>query len=195
MSSFKLNHNEQDDTKFDDVQQKRIFSGYPSSPINILSSDEQVDGPECLSKNFLSNMLSRNRRASISRPYFHHWRASRDSRYALKNLLAFSPRLGKRAYEDVNEFAKRQSGSIEEEEDNNNSSDLDKFLITFLGHLQSKKIDIIYEDSNKICLSKAITDDFMKEFMEKFNNNRREQEAREQLSKSKHPLVSRYRLG
>ena len=191
VSSFKLNNNEQDDTKFDDAQQMPTLSDYPSSSINFASNDKQADGQECLTKNLLLNMLSRNRRASISRPYFHHWRASRDSRYALKNLLAFSPRLGKRAYEVENEYAKRQSGSIEEEE-NKNLSDLDAFLSTLVGHLQSKKIDIVYEDANKICLSEAIDDNLMKEILEKFDNIRREQER---LSKNKHPLVSRYRLG
>ncbi|CAF4351416.1 unnamed protein product, partial [Adineta steineri] len=43
-------------------------------------------------------MLNRDRRASISRPYFQHRRPSRDNnRYPTKNSLAFSPRLGKRA--------------------------------------------------------------------------------------------------
>ncbi len=199
ISSFELNNDEQDETKLDDVQQMPIFPYHPSLPLNFLSNDKQTNDPTCLSKEFLSNMLSRNRRASISRPYFHHWRASRDnSRYASKNFLAFSPRLGKRAYEDENESAKRQGSLAVEEE--NSSPDLDAFILALGGHLQRKNIDIVYEDSNKICLSDAINDGLIKEVLEKFDSNRRQQEeqqqeARERNSKNKHPLLFRYRLG
>jgi hypothetical protein len=137
-------------------------------------------------------MLSRNRRASISRPYFHHWRQSRDNnRYISKNLLAFSPRLGRR----VNDGSIKRRAIVEEE---NNSSDIDLFLLTLAGYLQEKKINIIYEDSNKICLSNAINDDLFKEILDKFDANRRqqeEQETNEQNFKNKHPFIFRYRFG
>jgi hypothetical protein len=188
-----LINDEQDESKLDDVRQIPILP----DDSNFLSDGKQGNDPECLSKNFLLNILSRNRRASISRPYFHHWRASRDnSRYASKNLLAFSPRLGRRAYEGENEFDMHLNKHQAEEE--NSSPDLDALLLTLVGHLQRKKIDIIYEDSNKICLSEPITDGLIKEILEKFDSNRRqqeEQEARERNSKSKHPLLFRYRLG
>jgi hypothetical protein len=144
-------------------------------------------------------MLSRDRRASISRPYFRHWRGARDNTRYIKNLLAFSPRLGRRAYEDDDEsdvlIKKRQ---IEEE---NVSPDLDTFLINLINHLQRKKIDIVYEDPTKLCLSQAVSDGLIQEVLDKFDTNRRQQEeqekeeARERHSKGKHPLLFRYRLG
>jgi len=146
-------------------------------------------------------MLSRDRRASISRPYFHHWRPSRDnSRYISKNLLAFSPRLGKRADEDDNE-ADMYINKRQVEGDNGTPSDLDAFLANLIDHLERKKIDIVYEDSTKICFSEAISDAFIKEVLDKSYSNRRQQEeqdkeeAPERHSKGKNPLLFRYRLG
>ncbi|UJR22116.1 hypothetical protein I4U23_025180 [Adineta vaga] len=152
--------------------------------------------PECLSKNQLSNMLNRDRRASISRPYFHHWRPARDStRYSAKNSLAFSPRLGKRSYEDEQES----------DESNNKfayrSVDLETFLAILTGHLQEKKIHIVYEDSTKICLSQSISDSLIQQLLDKIDANRRDQNTQEKeeifgrQSSSKHPILFRYRLG
>jgi len=125
---------------------------------------------ECLPKNSLYNIISRDRRASISRPYFNHWRDSRDnSRYLSKNLLAFSPRLGKRDVED------------------------DGFIQFLINYLQTKNIDIIIDDDeNKICFSETIDDGLIKEAFEKFQIDQRQ---RERQRKSRHPLLFRYRLG
>ena len=182
-------NDDQHENKLDDIRQ-----------ISSLSTGRQGNGPECLSKNFLSNMLSRDRRASISRPYFSRWRGARDSsRFIPKNLLAFSPRLGKRAYEDddlVNVFIDKRQ--IDEEI---NSPDLETFLLALIGHLKGKNIDIVYEDPTKVCLSQAISNTLIQEVLEKFDANRRQQEeqdkeeTRERYSKSKHPLLFRYRLG
>lgn len=183
--SFAIVNDEQDESK---GEEERDLS-------SVLS--KQNNNPECLSKNVLYNLISRNRRASISRPYFHHWRGSRDnSRYSSKNLLPFSPRLGKRASEDDNEseghLIKRQA------EEEINTPDLDAFLSVLTGHLQRKKIDVTYEDPSKICLSEPVNEPSMKEIWDKFESHRRqqeEQEARERHSKGKHPLLFRYRLG
>lgn len=161
------------------------------------STSKQGNAPECLSKNILFNMISRTRRASISRPYFHHWRGSRDnSRYTSKNLLPFSPRLGKRMIEDENDFEddliKRQF------DDEINSPEFDAFLVVLMSYLQRKKIDIISEDASKICLSEPINEWAIRDVWERFESHRRaqeEQEARERHSKSKHPFLFRYRLG
>ncbi|CAF1345721.1 unnamed protein product, partial [Adineta steineri] len=127
--SFEIINDEQNEDKFDET---RHISSSSSSSLK-----KQENMPECLSKSQFLNMLNRDRRASISHPYFQHRRPSRDNnRYPTKNSLAFSPRLGKRPYEDENEFATR-------------SVDLDTFLVTLVGHLQGKKIDIVYEDSTK----------------------------------------------
>jgi hypothetical protein len=187
-------NDDQQENKLDDIRQiSSLSTGYSSA-------GKQGNGPECLSKSFLSNMLSRDRRASISRPYFSRWRGARDStRFIPKNLLAFSPRLGKREYEDddlSNVFIDKRQ--INEEI---NSPDLDTFLLSLFGHLKGKKIDIVYEDSTKVCLSQTISNTLIQEVLDKFDTNRRQQEeqdkeeARERFSKSKHPLLFRYRLG
>ncbi|CAF4201080.1 unnamed protein product, partial [Adineta steineri] len=92
-----------------------------------------------------------------------------------------------RAYEDENEFATR-------------SVDLDTFLVTLVGHLQGKKIDIVYEDSTKICLSQSISDTLIQQVLDKFDTNRRNQdiqekeEIRTRQQSAKHPVLFRYRL-
>ena len=238
ISSFEGVDDEQGEIKFDEIRQSS----------SSLYNEKQENSPECLAKNLFFNMLSRDRRASISRPYFskisrdqrasisrpyfskisrdrrasisrpyfnmlsrdqrasisrpyfHHWRSTRDnSRFSPKNFLAFSPRLGRGAddsdEESVHHLNKRQ---IEEEK---NTPDLDTFLLTLNNLLQKKKIDVIYEDATKICLSEPVTDALIKEVFDKFEANRRQQEeevaalAREQQSKGKHPLLFRYRLG
>jgi hypothetical protein len=86
-----INDNQIENNKFDEIRQ------IP------LSLEKQTNAPECLLKSQLSKIINRDRRASITRPYFQHWRLTRDnSRYSTKNSLAFSPRLGKRAYENDN---------------------------------------------------------------------------------------------
>jgi hypothetical protein len=191
---------DQGEYKFDDIRQISSLPYYSSVSSGLLSNGKQENGPECLSKNLLLNILSRDRRASISRLFFNHWRGSRDnSRYIPKNLLAFSPRLGKRAYEDDNEF--NVPINKQQVEEDNGTPDLDTFLVTLIGHLQRKKIDIVYEDSTKLCLSEAVNDGSIKEVLDKFYINRRQQEeqykeeARERHPKGKHPLLFRYRLG
>ncbi|CAF1480911.1 unnamed protein product [Adineta steineri] len=176
--SFEIINDEQNEDKSDETRQ-----------ISSSSLKKQENMPECLSKSQFLNMLNRDRRASISRPYFQHRRPSRDNnRYPTKNSLAFSPRLGKRAYEDENEFATR-------------SVDLDTFLVTLVGHLQGKKIDIVYEDSTKICLSQSISDTLIQQVLDKFDTNRRNQdiqekeEIRTRQQSAKHPVLFRYRLG
>lgn len=180
--SFAIGNDEEDESKNDD---ERDLSSVLSKTNN---------NPECLSKNLLYSLISRSRRASISRPYFHHWRGSRDnSRYSSKNLLPFSPRLGKRAIDDDNESEGRLIKHQAEEEIN--SPDLDAFLTVLTGHLQKKKIDVTYEDPSKICLSEPVNELSMKEIWDKFESHRRQQEAQERHSKGKHPLLFRYRLG
>ncbi|CAF1207175.1 unnamed protein product [Adineta steineri] len=178
--SFEIINDEQNEDKLDETRQ------ISSSSSSSLKKQENM--PECLSKSQFLNMLNRDRRASISRPYFQHRRPSRDNnRYPTKNSLAFSPRLGKRAYEDENEFATR-------------SVDLDTFLVTLVGHLQGKKIDIVYEDSTKICLSQSISDTLIQQVLDKFDTNRRNQdiqekeEIRTRQQSAKHPVLFRYRL-
>ncbi|CAF1127585.1 unnamed protein product [Adineta steineri] len=126
--------------------------------------------PNCLSKDLLSSVLHRNRRASISRPYFHPRAGSRDdnNRQGSKSVLAFSPRLGKRSYNDENEF--------------NN----------FIDYLQKKQIDVVYEDQTKICFSQIISDTFIQNALNKFHTNQYEQNLEEQRFKNKYPLLFRY---
>jgi len=143
-----------------------------------LSLGKQTNAPECLLKNQLSKIINRDRRASITRPYFQPWRLPRDnSRYSTKNSLAFSPRLGKRAYENGN---------------------VDTFLVNFADHLQKKQIDIIYEDSTKICLSQPISDALIQQVLDKVDRSRRNQDKEETRGRQtigKHPVLFRYRLG
>ncbi|CAF3604729.1 unnamed protein product [Rotaria sp. Silwood1] len=180
--SFVINNNDQIENKLDEIRQ--ISSSLPL--------EKQTNMGECLLKNHLSNILNRNRRASISRPYFNYWRPVRDnSRYSTKNSLAFSPRLGKRANEDINEL----------ENVVYRSTDFDTFLINLVGYLQDNKIDIVYEDSTKICFSQPISIEFIQQFLDKFHINRRNQneqmkkEIPERQSTGKHPVLFRYRLG
>ena len=166
-----------------------------SSPSDLISVGQEDNGPECLSKNLILNILyRRHRRASISRPYFYPGRGSRDdARYLSKSILAFSPRLGKRSNEDENEsdifIPKRQLKG------ENKPSDLETFLAILAIQLQRKQIDIIYEDSTKICLSQTVSDALIQEVIDKLHAYRRQQDIEEQQSKSKHPLMFRYRLG
>ncbi|CAF4585773.1 unnamed protein product [Rotaria sp. Silwood2] len=195
MSSFEIINNHQNEDKLDDI---RGSSSLPDDssllPSNLLSMEKKESDPECLSKDLFSNMFYRNRRASISRPYFHHWRRARDNnRHPTKNLLAFSPRLGKRAYDND-----QQSDVLinkQQLENENQLNDLDTFLI---GYLLGKNIDIIYEDPTKICLSQAINNDLIQEMFEKYHTNRSQQDkdnAREQHLSDKDPFWFRYRLG
>ena len=92
----------------------------------------------------------------MSRPYFHHCRKSRDNiRYKSRKLLAFSLRLGKRAYENYrisNSFiSKRQT------EKDNDFNGLDAFL----DYLQKQNIDIVCEDTRNISFSNVLSNDFL----------------------------------
>ena len=143
--------------------------------VQIILSFETTDNtPECLSKVQLLQLLKRDRRASISRSYFHHWHHTRDdSRYLPKKSFTFSPRLGKRA-NDLQDFA-----------------DL----------LREQQIDIIYEDSTKICLSQPISDTFLQDILSQVDVSRRSQDEHEKeethgrQTMGKHPVLFRYRLG
>ena len=119
-------------------------------------------------KDLLSNTIHRHRRALISRPYFHHWRKLRDNiRYKSRKLLAFSPRLGKRAYENdriLNSFiSKRQT------EKDNDFNGLD----TFLDYLQKQNINIVCEDTRKICFSKVLSNRVLRQILDRLNTNQR----------------------
>lgn len=192
ISSFQVINADQDENKFDDLRQIPNSPYYPSLPNN----GKQGNAPDCVPKSILSNMLSRDRRASISRPYFYLGRRSGENgRYISKNLLAFSPRLGKRSYENEVESPIRLNKR--EIDEDNNTPDLDLFLANLVDHLQSKRNDVVYEDSTKVCFSDTVNEATVKEVLEKLDSNRRQQEeeARERQSKGKHPLLFRYRLG
>ena len=172
--------------------------------------DDRANEPECIDKSDLSAMFNRERRASISRPYFHHWRGARENgRHSAKNQLAFSPRLGKRAVEDdVDDESElianlrhddKQGHGINDERlirwsrDVQRSADLEAFLLTFVDHLKRNRMDIVYEDASKICSARAIGD-----LLDEVHRHRREQDeddTRGQYTKGKHPLLFRYRLG
>jgi hypothetical protein len=179
ISSFDTLIDDQIENKFDEIQQ------IPSS------FEKSTNIPECLSKNYLLNILNRNRRASISRPYFHHWRPARDNGpYLASNSLAFSPRLRKRTYEGEKDLDEADSKFVYR------PTDLD----TVMNYLQEKKIDIIYEDSTKICLSQPISDVPIQQILDKidYRRNQNEQdkeEIRERQPIGKHSIIFRYRLG
>ena len=182
-----------------------------------LFRDDQGNGPECIDKSDLSAMFNRERRASISRPYFHHWRGARENgRHAAKNQLAFSPRLGKRMVDedDVDSESdlianlrrddKRVDGMNDEQrvqwtQNMQRSPDLDGFVGTFVDHLRWKRMHVVYEDARKICVSLAIDGDVIGNIVDSAHRRRREQDddddTRGQYVKSKHPLLFRYRLG
>ncbi|CAF1053925.1 unnamed protein product [Rotaria sordida] len=179
--------NDKNENKFDEIEQ---------IPSLLLLEKRQTNIHECLSKNHLSNILNRNQRASISRPYFNYWRPVRDNvRYSTKNSIAFSPRLGKRANQDRDQLENPDKNLV------NRSIDLETFLITLMSYLQEKKIDIIYEDSTKICFSQPIDITFIQQILDKYNTNRRYQDEQikedihERQSIGKHPVLFRYRLG
>ncbi|CAF0940671.1 unnamed protein product [Rotaria sordida] len=179
--------NDKNENKFDEIEQ---------IPSLLLLEKRQTNIHECLSKNHLSNILNRNQRASISRPYFNYWRPVRDNvRYSTKNSIAFSPRLGKRANQDRDQLENPDKNIV------NRSIDLETFLITLMSYLQEKKIDIIYEDSTKICFSQPIDITFIQQILDKYNTNRRYQDEQikedihERQPIGKHPVLFRYRLG
>jgi hypothetical protein len=179
-------NDDQNENKFNEIL---LSSYYSSVPL-----EKQANTLQCLLKNQLSKIINRDRRASISRPYFQHWRQARDhTRYSAKNALAFSPRLGKRVCENKldnvdNKFTDR-------------SIELNNFLVPFADHLQEKKIDIVYEDSTKICLSQPISDEFIQQVLDKVDISRlnQDEQDKEETSKrqtiGKHPVLFRYRLG
>lgn len=189
ISSFQVINDDQDENKFDEIRQISNIPSYSVLSSSLPNNGKQGNSPDCLTKQLLSSVLTRDRRASISRPYFNHLRGSRDnSRYISKNLLAFSPRLGKRSVEDDNELNNHLNQQQNDEE-------LDLFLSHLVNHIQNKRNDIVYEDSTKICFSESINDGTMKEALEKYDAHRRLQEEQERQSKNKHPLLFRYRLG
>ncbi|UJR27108.1 hypothetical protein I4U23_008407 [Adineta vaga] len=127
-----------------------------SEPLSFSSTSERND-PECISKKLLSNFINRNRRASISRPYFQHWRGSRDEdRYGSKSFWAYSPRLGKRAYN--NNYDQQMK-----------PADLQTLLAFLNDNLLEQPIDIVYADSTTICFSRSINDAFIREILENFS--------------------------
>ena len=158
------------------------------SSLETTDHAQNEDTPQCFSKVRLSQTLNRDRRASISRPYFHHWRQSRDnSRYIAKNSLAFSPRLGKRADENENELENADDQLVYQ------PVDLDAFLVALIAQLQEKNIDIVYEDSTMICLSQPINDSFIQQILDQ--NDQENRETRRRQAIGKHPVLFRYRLG
>ena len=135
--------------------------------IESFDDAEPVSTPDCLSKDQLLGVFDRERRASISRPYFSHWRPARDNRrYAAKNSLAFSPRLGKRAA-DVSP-----------------STDLDAFLSTLNDQLKAKHIDVVHEDSTQICWSQPIVGVLVQWLADQAENDRHYRDTRR-----KHPVL------
>lgn len=125
---------------------------------NLLTDEKPDNSAQCLSKNLLlANTHPQHRRASISRPYFHHWRAAREnSRPSLKNFLAFSPRLG-RANED---------------DETLQFLDSEFFGLSIFGRINEKKYSIVYEDSNKICSVRLSNEDLLGEILDKVGANR-----------------------
>ena len=69
-------------------------------------------------------------------------------------------------------------GADEEPEDEKDSKptppfvSADTFLISLMGHLQEKKLNIVYEDSTKICSSQVIGDDIIMEILDKMGVSR-----------------------
>ncbi|CAF2118242.1 unnamed protein product [Rotaria magnacalcarata] len=166
IESFEPISNDQWESNSDGLEQILSIPDYSSSLPDPLSVLKEENAFECLSKVSLSKMFNRYRRASISRPYFHNWRAARENnRLASKNLLLFLPRLGKRAYEDEQKqdivFNKQPT------ERDNDFNDLHVFL---LGYLKGKNIDITYEDSTKICLTQSIDNDTIEKILDIFYN-------------------------
>ncbi|CAF0902035.1 unnamed protein product [Rotaria sordida] len=151
--------NDKNENKFDEIEQ------IPS----LLSLEKrQTNIHECLSKNHLSNILNRNQRASISRPYFNYWRPVRDNvRYSTKNSIAFSPRLGKRANQDRDQLENPDKNLIQQK-------------ICF-----SQPIDItfIQQILDKYNTNRRYQDEQIKE------------DIHERQSIGKHPVLFRYRLG
>lgn len=180
VASFKILH--------DDASETNPHVSSLSDDISLLSSfvsDEKSSrASECLSKQLIENMFNRNRRASISRPYFHHWRAARENpRPSSKNFLAFSPRLGRQAFDDDRSVDKLNNVRADEEPEAEKDSkptpptaSADAFLITLIGHLQEKKLNIVYEDSTKICSSQVIGDDIIMEILDKMGVSQRQQD-------------------
>jgi hypothetical protein len=190
--SFDMNNDDQHDDKVDEIRQAPL-----SSYVSSLPYDKSINPPECLLKSQLAHMLHRDRRASISRPYFYHWRSARDNgRYSTKNSLAFSPRLGKRFYSDETEFDHEENRMA-----SRSTIDSETFLSTFVAYLKTKKIYVVYEDSNRICLSQSINDALIQSVINKFDANGRNQdrsgkeEVRSKQVMGKHPVLFRYRLG
>ncbi|CAF0753903.1 unnamed protein product [Adineta ricciae] len=64
----------------------QCITSLPSTPL------EEKD-PACIAKKWLSNTMDRNRRASISRPYFQHWRGKRSYDYQPATVSADVPSL------------------------------------------------------------------------------------------------------
>ena len=146
---------------------------------------------ECIPKD-LFNIIHRNRRASISRPYFHHWRKSRDNiHHTSRQSLASSPRLDKRAYENYGMpssfISKRQT------EKDNGFNGLDAFL----DYLQKQNIDVVCEDTKRICFSKVLSSDLLRQALDQSASIQRRQakEVDKLHFKTTHPLLFRYRLG
>ncbi|CAF4119594.1 unnamed protein product [Rotaria socialis] len=167
IESFVPISNDQRENNSDDLDQILSVPDYSSSRSDSLSAVEKENAPECLSKISLSEAFNRNRRASISRPYFYHWRAARENnRPTSKNVLPFSSRLGKRAYED-----KQKQDIVINKQQTERDNEFNDVLPFLLGYLTGKNIDITYEDSTKICLTQSIDNGMIQEILGKFYNS------------------------
>lgn len=154
--------------------------------------EEKEDTRKCLPKNLLFNALTRNRRASISRPYFHHWRSARENNRHLAKIAAeLTPKSNKRAvYEDDQVF-----NVLANEQQVQRSSQLSDFEVFLRDYLNEKNIDIAYEDTTILCLEQPFNDVLIQDIVNEFRNPQHEKETREQHLTGKDPVWFRYRLG
>jgi hypothetical protein len=143
-------------------------------------SSERND-PKCFPKSLLLSSVSRDRRASISRPYFQQWRGSQEeSRLGAKNLPAYVNRVGKRTYTVDNEQTLT-------------AIDSDTPLAALFDHPSRQPMDIIYEDSTIICFSRSMSDAWAEEAMDKLRTQQHRRAVQDRPIESTHPFAFRYR--
>ena len=132
---------------------------------NLASSngDEFSAQTRCVSRSVYEHLLSRDERASISRPYFQHWRAAREMpRIINGKSLPFSPRLGKRNLNDDQFFEKKYA---------EDSASYSHYSLTVDGIIGDDQLNVVYEDPKRICISKLTIGDGFEDLLKKFNMN------------------------
>ena len=146
---------------------------------SLLASE--TNALECFPKSLLFGGVFRERRASISRPYFQQWRGSQEeNRLGVKKFPAHANRVGKRSYTVDNEQT-------------SDAADASTFLAPLTGHLSKQLAGTVYEDATTICFSPMVNDAWVEEVLDQLRMQQHRRDVQDQPNKSPRSFAFRYR--